>query len=179
MKNLRLNLKQKNTNMAESLRSDEFSFNSGQLDQESSKIQADAKELIERTRRMMENLDMDKLKEQSAGKQSQRKKQTRPRSPTRRDKAQHLSLSSRSHIKSMSPSSRVRHCTDDDILLRNHLTLNVGNINQSLLDKTKQIKALEKELKEKSNLIGRLHEKANKKNEEIARLNELLAVNLK
>lgn len=65
---------------------------------------------------------------------------------------------------------------ENEILLKNHLNLNIENMTHKIVGYARKIKDFEKELKEKNNIIKKLHEKIDKKNEEIVKLNELLSV---
>jgi chromosome segregation ATPase len=63
---------------------------------------------------------------------------------------------------------------DEDDCLKSNLNMNLQNLSLRLLEKTKQIKYLEKESKEKDKLISSLHNKLEKKTREIEKLNELM-----
>lgn len=62
-----------------------------------------------------------------------------------------------------------RHCSD-------YLNLNNSVLQEKLLEKIKQVKYLERELKDKNNIIKNLHNKIDKQNNELSKLNEIISV---
>lgn len=150
--------------------------NSHSFEEENVKIQKEAKELIHKTRKMMENLDMDKLKMNKA--KSNNLNESILCNSTR-------SLKDRSHSRKKKFANSFekfeREChtqiVDNEVHMKNHINLNLKNMNNRLMEKTKIIKNLERELREKNANISKLQEKLEQKNEEILRLNEALIVN--
>lgn len=118
------------------------------LEEENKKIKNEAKNLIEKTRKVIEDLELNKIK-----------------SPSFKPKVSFYSTNSRS----LSPQNIHVHLPENP-------TENITLITTKLLEKTKLIKGLERDLKDKNALIEQLHSKLDKKNQEISRLNESLIV---
>lgn len=178
-KKLRFNLKQQLLKEKEQLdkrfqdtyqNKEDFSFNEygssynengNEYEDENNKIKKEAKDLIAKTRKMMENLDLDKIKLSDKSNKS-------PRLNSPSNLSQSLRNSTSPLIQKSSQSM------DEEITLKNHLNLNLNTLNQRLIEKTKLIKSMDKEVKEKNSIIEKLHQKIEKKNEEISKLNEIL-----
>jgi hypothetical protein len=170
-RNIRINLK-KYSQPTEVL-VNQLPYSSQNIEEENNRIQSEAKNLIAKTRKIMENLDMNKLPKEDF---SRSLRVTRSRSKSKDAKSH-----SRESNFSFSPFKTIEevgHIISESptIAFKNHMNINLTDINNRLLEKTKTIKYLEKELKDRNSLINKLHEKLDKKNEEIANLNDALAV---
>lgn len=200
MKNIRAKIKQKVTFQDENnkLQEDEFSFksnqeknkiydlklqnsirdNSGLYKEENLRIQSEAKELIKKTRNMMENLDMNKVKSFSKSPthkkfsvsfDSWNKKILEEENIENNKKKNFLNNSLRS-------CSNKDNNLENEIYMKNHLSVNIDNMTKKIINLTKINKNMEKELKDKNALIKKLNEKLDKKSEEIWKLNDLVSV---
>jgi hypothetical protein len=173
------------------------------IEEENTKIKREAKDLIAKTKKMIEQLDMDKIggkqnnNNNSSIKNTRQPHTERSHSPVDKLDKQNLSMSSlNKHAigmdRSLSKDKSNTHAhnislmgygsgtnlQDDEIFLKNHLNFNIKTMTQRLLEKSKQVKTLEKELKEKTSQLDKMHEKLEKKNEEITKLNEALTVQI-
>jgi chromosome segregation ATPase len=131
------------------------------FEKENYKIQKEAKELIAKTRKMMEDLDLDKLKCNSTIISGNF--ETAPNNPPK----------SKNNRYSLSPNAN-RSYICDGYTNNNTNSNNIKNLQQKILEKSKDIKNLERQLKEKNSIIENLHLKVEKKNDEISKLNEVL-----
>ena len=112
--------------------------NENTTDDDESKIKKEAKELIDKTRKMMEDLSLVKIENFKKGNNK---------------KSNNLA----------------------NINYQNNISSNLNeDSSQKLILKNKQIKLLERELKEKTNQLKMAQEKLNSKNEEIKKINEAL-----
>ena len=112
--------------------------NENTTDDDESKIKKEAKELIDKTRKMMEDLSLVKIENFKKGNNK---------------KSNNLA----------------------NINYQNNISSNLNeDSSQKLILKNKQIKLLERELKEKTNQLKIAQEKLNSKNEEIKKINEAL-----
>jgi len=232
MKNMRSKLKQKVSFSDENtckVYQDEFSFksknqeienklnelklenskrdNSVLYEEENMRIQNETKDLIRKTKSMMENLDMIKIKGNKSISKSISKEKTA-------NAANNLSMSfdnrmKRSFNEEMYNNNESKKKSDfyssqrnynrtnysqnlnannnylnnsysnlgNEILLKNHKSISLEHMTQELLDYKKKNQKMEKELKDKNNLIKKLHEKIDQKNVEISSLNEIINVN--
>jgi hypothetical protein len=179
-KNLRLHLRKDSKDDTNNL------YDCENLETQNLKIQKEAKELILKTKKIIENLG-------SEGKLNLTEiKNTMPVLNKELDKEINNSSfeSFRLVRKSKSPKTTKakshinRSYTDikssnqnieDEFFFKTYNNINTNSIQQRLLEKVKECKVYEREVKEKNSLIEKLHIKLDRKNEEITKLNEVLA----
>ena len=134
-------------------------------EEENQKIKSEARELIAKTRKMMQELSLDRAPHTA---KSTNRKKPRERSPTTPIAA---SITNNNNISSS--------ITIPNIYSSNN-TANASSIEssltQKLLIKNKQIKLLEKELKDRTAQLKIAQDKLQTKNEEIQKLNEALTL---
>ena len=132
-------------------------------------LQHEAKDLIDKTRRMMENLDVHKFNDYEL-----------KRNLTSVDKSFNKNIPSDDYIEEKPSDYKKIIKVDNSPTNQNNFSFNNTNsnvLNQKLLDKIKHIKILEKEIKEKNLTIDKLNSKLDKQTEEIKKLNDKLNVN--
>jgi hypothetical protein len=175
-------------------------------DEENKRIQIEAKELIEKTRRMMENLDDNIHKFHSSeikNYSSANKNMKNPMVGIEKNENRKLQIQ-KSDTNNLSINNFPNFTTDSqfdyleekpfDIMKimkienpsntaqnisyspNSTSNTNLNTLNKKLLEKIKTIKFLEKEVKEKNSTIDKLNSKLDKQNEEIKKLNEKLTV---
>ncbi len=128
-------------------------------------IKKEAKELIAKTRNLMEHLEINKLKESNIQKLSQYEGYNYATIHKNKDKK-----------KRYHSSSPIRPDSEKTAIEDNYKHKLETNMLKRLLEKSKECKILEKSLKEKINLIDKLHNKLEKKNEIISKLKDDLQI---
>jgi chromosome segregation protein len=124
-------------------------------------IKKEARQLIAKTRHLMENLEINKLKQNSFYEFSGYNPGV---------------TKIFSGIKRCNSSSPIKKKSEKNLNEELNNTNSESNTLKRLLEKTKHCKVLEKTLKEKITLIDKLHNKLEKKNEIITKLNDDLLV---
>jgi len=144
------------------------SLQNSQKQEENFYLQHDAKDLIEKTRRMMENLDVHKFNDYEL-----------KRNLTSVDKSFNKNITSDDYIEERPSDFKKIMKLDNSSNTQNIFSFSNTNsnvLNQKLLEKIKHIKLLEKEIKEKNLTIDKLNSKLDKQTEDIKKLNEKLNV---
>ena len=145
------------------------SLQNSQKQEENFYLQHDAKDLIEKTRRMMENLDVQRFNDYEL-----------KRNLTSVDKSFNKNITSDDYIEERPSDFKKIMKFDNSSNTQNIFSFSNTNsnvLNQKLLEKIKHIKLLEKEIKEKNLTIDKLNSKLDKQTEDIKKLNEKLNVN--
>jgi len=180
--------------------------NSLLYEEENLRIQNETKDLIKKTKSMMENLDMVKIKANKNASKSVSKEKTNANNlsmsfdnrmkrsyneemhnnETKKktdfySSQRNYNLTNYSqHVMNLNSNSNYMNNSHsnlgNEILLKNHKNNSIEHMSQELLENKKKIQKLEKELKEKNNLIKKLNNKIDLKNSEIANLNETINV---
>jgi chromosome segregation ATPase len=172
-KNIRLNLKKNIQEFNNPQNSENFEF-------DNLKIQKEAIELIAKTKKIMENLDTEgKLNFIDNKNYSIQGRQLNgPNISPSLKSSRAKKKSSSPPIKSLNKTYTQIHVAnqnlDDENYLKSYNNSNMNSLQQRLLEKIKESKSLEKELKDKNSLIDKLHVKLDRKNDELTKLNEVL-----
>jgi hypothetical protein len=157
------------------------------------KIQEEAKQLIMKTKKIIENLDSNvklnltevkntmpvlskefdkEIKENkeviNSSFESFRQVRSSKSPKTKKEKSHSIINRSYTDIKS---SNKI---LEDEVIFKTYNNISTSSIQQRLLEKVKECKVYERELKDKNSLIQKLHIKLDRKNEEITKLNEVL-----
>lgn len=157
------------------------------------KIQEEAKHLIMKTKKIIENLDLNvklnltevkntmpvlskdfdkEIKENkeviNSSFESFRPVRSSKSPKTKKEKSHSVINRSYTDIKS---SNKI---LEDEVIFKSYNNISTSSIQQRLLEKVKECKVYERELKDKNSLIQKLHIKLDRKNEEITKLNEVL-----
>ncbi len=150
-------------------------LNNQDLEHENIKIQNEAKELIEKTRRMMETIDAHKFNSDLNTINKPPFTSISNPSATARSKfsdyfeEKPFDYTKIAKIEKEDNKSKIKSFNLD-------CNTNLNLLNQRLLEKIKIIKNLEKEIKDKNNFIEKLNSKIDKQHDEIKKLNDKLNV---
>lgn len=131
-------------------------------EEENQKIKSEARELIAKTRKMMQELSLDQAPH--TAKSTNRKKRSSPTKSTIVSLNNNNNISSSLTIPYTNLNNNANTCSID------------SSLTQKLLIKNKQIKLLEKELKDRTTQLKIAQDKLQTKNEEIQKLNEALTL---
>ena len=137
-------------------------------EEENQKIKSEARELIAKTRKMMQELSLDQAPHTA---KSTNRKRPKERSPPTKSTIASLSNNNNNNISSSITIPNMYNINN------NPNTSSIeSSLTQKLLIKNKQIKLLEKELKDRTTQLKIAQDKLQTKNEEIQKLNEALTL---